>query len=94
MAEITSGQKRLIRKLITGEKLTYYSVGRDRTTIYNLSDGTSVKKETVQPLVTEGILKRINVVASSTGYGYQSRTAEYVLDEKYVRDFNKFMKRK
>ena len=85
----------MIRKLIAGEKLTYYAglvVGRDRIDgCYDVSDGTSVKKETVQALTRAGILKRVNV-KSSTGYGYQSREAEYVLDEQYVKDFNKYMK--
>jgi len=96
MAEITSAQKKLIRKLISGLTLSVYRsqiVGRDPTTTYDLSDGTTVKKETVQPLITEGILERKNS-NSSVGFGYQNRTYELTLTEKYQKDFAKHMKGK
>jgi hypothetical protein len=96
MTEITSGQKRLIRKLIAGEKLTRYSsrvVGRNPSVTYDLTDGTTVKPETVGALLSQNILVW-GKSEGSTGYGYQNRTTEYKLDEKYVRDFNKYQKGK
>jgi len=86
MAE-TSGQKRLIRKLIEGEKLVRHSsqiVGRNRIVYYILTSGTTVKDETVRPLLSRGILVR-GKSDNYTGYGYQTRITEFKLGEEYIK---------